>query len=152
MPGVMIKVNNEGKISFKRVIEQKPIRECVFERIYFSRADGGEITLEREKLGNLLAQHVEEIGNHDVEDTFFSFVPASARSAFLGMVAHFADVALPVDAQSLAGDYSEKYSPHVLLRKDGKKVNFGRLIEKGKALRTFISTEKGRENLVEKAT
>lgn len=151
MPGVMIKVNNEGKISFKRVIEQKPIRECVFERIYFSRADGGEITLEREKLGNLLAQHVEEIGNHDVEDTFFSFVPASARSAFLGMVAHFADVALPVDAQSLAGDYSEKYSPHVLLRKDGKKVNFGRLIEKGKALRTFISTEKGRENLVEKS-
>ena len=58
---------------------------------------------------------------------------------------HFADVALPVDAQSLAGDYSEKYSPHVLLRKDGKKVNFGRLIEKGKALRTFISTEKGRK-------
>ena len=149
-PGVMIKVTGEGRIVFRRVIEEKPVRECVFERIYFSRADGDEITLERERLGYYLARHVTPAGLPDMERTFFSFVPASARSAFMGMVAYFAQRQLPVTAQSLAGDYADKNKPHMIIREDGRKVNFGRLIEKGKALRTFISTETGREDLVEK--
>lgn len=149
-PGVMIKVSRDGRISFRRVIEEKPVRECVFERIYFSRADGDEITLERERLGYLLAQHVEEIGNKNVANTYFSFVPASARSAFMGMVAYFAGKTLPVNAYELAGDYNDKNKPHSILSSSGVIVHFGRIIEKGKALRTFISTEKGRENLVEK--
>lgn len=105
IPGVMLRVNPEGRIVFKRVIEEKPVRECVFERIYFSRADRAEITLERERLGSLLAEHVAEVGENEVEKTYFSFVPASARSAFIGMVAYFAGLPLPVDAQTLAGDF-----------------------------------------------
>lgn len=150
VPGVMLRVKPDGKLVFKRVIEEKPVRECVFERIYFSRADKAEITLERQTLGRLLAEHVAEVGENDVEHTYFSFVPASARSAFIGMVAYFSGLPLPVDAQTLAGDYREKYEPHVISAPDGKIVNFGRIIEKGKALRTFISTESGRENLVER--
>ena len=150
IPGVMLRVNPEGRIVFKRVIEEKPVRECVFERIYFSRADRAEITLERERLGSLLAEHVAEVGGNEVEKTYFSFVPASARSAFIGMVAYFAGLPLPVDAQTLAGDFRDKYKPHVMMSPDGRRVNFGRIIEKGKALRTFISTESGRENLVER--
>lgn len=150
IPGVMLRVNPEGRIVFKRVIEEKPVRECVFERIYFSRADRAEITLERERLGSLLAEHVAEVGENEVEKTYFSFVPASARSAFIGMVAYFAGLPLPVDAQTLAGDFRDKYKPHVMVSPDGRRVNFGRIIEKGKALRTFISTESGRENLVER--
>lgn len=149
-PGVMLKVNETGRIVFKRVIEEKPIRECVFERIYFSRADRDEITLERERLGNLLAKHVAEVGQKNIGETYFSFVPASARSAFMGMVAYFAGLPLPVDAQTLAGDYNDKYQPHEIVKEDGTKIHFGRIIEKGKPLRTFISTEKGRESLVEK--
>ena len=150
IPGVMLRVNPEGRIVFKRVIEEKPVRECVFERIYFSRADRAEITLERERLGSLLAEHVAEVGENEVEKTYFSFVPASARSAFIGMVAYFAGLPLPVDAQTLTGDFRDKYKPHVMMSPDGRRVNFGRIIEKGKALRTFISTESGRENLVER--
>ncbi len=150
IPGVMLRVSPEGRIIFKRVIEEKPVRECVFERIYFSRADRAEITLERERLGSLLAEHVAEVGENEVEKTYFSFVPASARSAFIGMVAYFAGLPLPVDAQTLAGDFRDKYKPHVMMSPDGRRVNFGRIIEKGKALRTFISTESGRENLVER--
>lgn len=150
IPGVMIKVNPKGKIQFRRVIEEKPVRECVFERIYFSRADRAEITLERERLGNILASHVAEVGSKDVSNTYFSFVPASARSAFIGMVAYFAGLALPVDAQTLAGDYKDKNKPHMITGKNSEPVHFGRIIEKGKPLRTFISTEKGRETLVER--
>ncbi|MDE5874846.1 MAG: hypothetical protein K2H15_04290, partial [Muribaculaceae bacterium] len=95
-PGVMIKVDRAGKLSFKRIIEEKPIRECVFERIYFSRADNSEITLEREKLGYYLAKRMDEEHLIDLGHTFFSFVPASARSSFLGMIAYFADRKLPV--------------------------------------------------------
>lgn len=149
-PGVMIKVNRDGHISFKRVIEEKPVRECVFERIYFSRADGDEITLEREKLGYFLAQRVAGSKDFDIDHTYLSFVPASARSAFMGMVAYFAGKSLPVSPQSLAGDSEGKYQPHLLISPSGKNVNFGRTIEKSKALRTFISTETGREELVEK--
>lgn len=149
-PGVMIRVNPDGKLMFRRVIEEKPIRECVFERIYFSRADGAEITLERERLGYLLAKRISERGLADIDKTFFSFVPASARSAFLGMIAYFANLPLPVTAQQLAGSYDDKNLPHTYTRQDGKDVHFGRIIEKGKPLRTFISTETGREELVER--
>lgn len=149
-PGVMVRVDRQGKLSFKRVIEEKPVRECVFERIYFSRADGDEITLERERLGYLLAKRVDDIRGTSVNDTFFSFVPASARSSFMGMVAYFAGYPLPVTPQALAGDSRERYAPHEIIRPDGMRVRFGRTIEKGKPLRTFISTEKGREELVEK--
>lgn len=149
-PGVMMRIDRNCRLSFKRVIEEKPVRECVFERIYFSRADSGEITLEREKLGYLLAERLMKAGNTDIQKTYFSFVPASARSSFMGMVACFAGMNLPVSPQDLAGDSRDKYVPHVLESKAGIKVNFGRIIEKGKALRTFISTETGREELVEK--
>lgn len=149
-PGVMIRVNPDGKLMFRRVIEEKPIRECVFERIYFSRADGAEITLERERLGYLLAKRISDRGLADTDKTFFSFVPASARSAFLGMIAYFANLPLPVTAQQLAGNYDDKNLPHTYTRTDGKDVHFGRIIEKGKPLRTFISTETGREELVER--
>lgn len=148
-PGVMLLVTPEGKLTFKRVIEEKPIRECVFERIYFSRADGAEIMLERETLGYKLAQRACPEGT-ETGHTFYSFVPASARSSFMGMVAYHARRPLPVNAQQLAGDYDDKYKPHLIIRPDGVPVNFGRTIEKGKALRTFIATETGREALVEK--
>lgn len=149
-PGVMMKVDVNGKLVFKRVIEEKPVRECVFERIYFSRADGDEITLERERLGYLLAEDLEREKSVDVEETYFSFVPASARSSFMGMVAYFAGKELPVSPQSLAGNSEDKYLPHTLISSTGRRVTFGRTIEKGKALRTFISKETGREELVEK--
>lgn len=149
-PGVMLKVDKGGKLSFKRVIEEKPIAECVFERIYFSRSDNAEIMLEREKLGYLLAQHVDNITSDDICKTYLSFVPASARSAFMGMVAYFAGMKLPVFPQQLAGNSADKYMPHKLVAADGNIINFGRTIEKSKALRTFISTETGREELVEK--
>lgn len=149
-PGVMLKVDKIGRLTFHRVIEEKPIRECVFERIYFSRSDGDEITLEREKLGSLLAKRLKDEYGVDVANTFFSFVPASARSSFMGMVAYFADLHLPVTPNILIGSSQRKNLPHVLKNKMGQNVHFGRTIEKGKALRTFISTEKGREELVEK--
>lgn len=149
-PGVMLKVDIRGRLSFHRVIEEKTIRECVFERIYFSRADGNEITLERERLGSLLAQRLKNQMGIKETDTFFSFVPASARSSFMGIVAYFADLKLPVTPNMLIGASQKKNLPHILKNKAGNEVNFGRTIEKGKALRTFISTEKSREELVEK--
>lgn len=148
-PGVMMRVTPDGKLEFKRVIEEKPIRECVFERIYFSRADGDEITLERERLGWLLARRACPEGT-ETGHTFYSYVPASARSSFLGMVAYHSRRQLPVTARELAGDYEDKNKPHVIIRNDGVPVNFGRIIEKGKPLRTFIATETGREQLVER--
>lgn len=149
-PGVMIKTDRKGRTTFHRVIEEKPIRECVFERIYFSRADGDEITLERERLGYLLAERVAGETAADIGRTFFSFVPASARSSFMGMVAYFAGRQLPVSPQSLAGDSRDRLVPHMIVNPQDTRVNFGRTIEKGKPLRTFISTEKGREELVER--
>ncbi len=148
-PGVMIMVDAEGKLFFRRVIEEKPIRECVFERIYFSRADGGEITLEREKLGYLLSEEISEEIKEHLSNTYFSFVPASARSSFMGMVAYFSGISLPVQPFTLIGDSSTRDLPHQIVNGD-KVVNFGRIIKKGAPLRTFISTEKGREELVEK--
>lgn len=81
-PGEMFVVNSLGMRHSSKPFEAKPIRQCIFEHIYFARPDGymfGEYTQQyREGLGAMLAR---ESG---VDADFVVPVPDSGVSAAVG--------------------------------------------------------------------
>ncbi|CAM2066846.1 amidophosphoribosyltransferase [Sulfidibacter corallicola] len=81
-PGEMVVVNRRGMRRSMKPFEEKPIRQCIFEHIYFARPDGfmfGEHTQRyREQLGAKLAEE------NPLEADYVIPVPDSGVSAALG--------------------------------------------------------------------
>jgi len=82
-PGEILRISNEGLRS-ERFSDEKKVtpNHCIFEHIYFSRADsrvfGENVHLVRKRLGARLAEE------HPVDADIVIAVPASANSAALG--------------------------------------------------------------------
>ena len=85
-PGTAMVIKADGTIYSDRFTSERPISQCAFERIYFSRGNDADIYRERKALGGaLLAQVVESIDN-DFENSVFSFVPNTAETAYYGLL------------------------------------------------------------------
>jgi amidophosphoribosyltransferase len=83
-PGEMVIVGPEG-ITRERYAPERPLSQCVFEHVYFSRPDsivfGRPVQQSREKLGRLLARE------YPVEADLVAPVPDSGVAAALGYAA-----------------------------------------------------------------
>ena len=81
-PGEVLKVSEAKGLHGKQVLKPKKVTHCMFEFLYFARADSvmqGKLNSSvREKLGELLAKM------HPVEADYVMPVPDSARSYALG--------------------------------------------------------------------
>ena len=113
-------INKKGKISLKEILKQKPNKACSFERIYFSRGSDADIYKERKELGSRLFPQVRDAIKSDFKNTVFSYIPNTAETSFYGLLSR-----------------AKRYNPRIekIAIKDAK-------------LRTFISEDKGREDLV----
>lgn len=116
-PGVALVVSPTGEVARVRVLPQAEARSCVFERIYFSRANDAEIHRERKALGAALARPLLAAVDYDLEHTFFSYIPNSAQVAFHGLL------------QAL---WTEGLA-------EGRPVRFGQIAVKDAKFRTFIA-------------
>ncbi len=116
-PGVALVVSPTGEVSHVRVLPEAEVRSCVFERIYFSRANDAEIHQERKALGAALARPLLAAVDYDLEHTFFSYIPNSAQVAFHGLL------------QAL---WTEGLA-------EGRPVRFGQIAVKDAKFRTFIA-------------
>ena len=85
-PGEAMIVAPDGAVSFEKILEPGERRGCVFERIYFSRANDADIHRERKALGAALAKPLLDAVGGDLENTFFSYIPNSALVAFHGLL------------------------------------------------------------------
>ena len=85
-PGEALLVSPAGEVRFERVLEPAEPRPCVFERIYFSRANDADIHRERKALGAALAPPLLRAVDFDLDHTFFSYIPNSAQVAFHGLL------------------------------------------------------------------
>ena len=146
-PGKAIVIRKNGQVLMEQVREPFPRRSCSFERIYFSRGSDRDIYQERKKLGRLLVPAIIDSLDGDIDNTVFSFIPNTAESAFYGMVTGIEDVMI-----------REKIDE---IKKGNGTVEVDRLAEiidrrprvekvaiKDIKLRTFISQDKGRKDLV----
>ena len=113
-------IKKSGRTYIKEILKPKINKSCSFERIYFSRGSDADIYKERKMLGSLLMSQIEESIKKDYLNTVFSFIPNTAETSFYGLV-----------------EKAKKYNPRIekIAVKDAK-------------LRTFISEDKGREDLV----
>ena len=145
-PGHALIIKRNGKVSEDEILKPLEKKSCSFERIYFSRGTDRDIYNERKKLGHLITPKILEAVNHDIENTVFSYIPNTAELAFLGMMEGI-------------HSYLSEYRMQEL--KQMKSINPDRIDElmrfqpriekipvKDAKLRTFISSDSGRNELV----
>ncbi len=85
-PGHAIVIKKNGEVEIERILEEKPIVACSFERIYFSRGSDAEIYKERKQLGKNIAEKVLDKIEYNLKDTLFSYIPNTAETAFFGLI------------------------------------------------------------------
>ena len=92
-PGKAIVISPDGEVQLSELspgIKATP-RPCVFERIYFSRANDADIHHERKALGAALVPQILKAAEAPLENIFFSYIPNSARIAFHGLLERLFD-------------------------------------------------------------
>ena len=122
-PGQFLVIESDGTAEFRDCLTPGEKRSCVFERIYFSRANDAEIHAERKALGAALVPQIMAAADADIDDTFFSYIPNSAQVSFHGLVERMYEEGL----------------------RQGKHVRFGQVAVKDAKFRTFIADAAARK-------
>ncbi len=146
-PGHAFIVRADGRISEETIIEPFKKRACSFERIYFSRGTDRDIYLERKALGEGLTTDVLNAIDYDFKNSVFSYVPNTAESAFLGLVK-----GLEQELNKIKKEKIRQLGPDCKPKKLERILNLTPRVEKivikDAKLRTFITANKSRNNLV----
>lgn len=149
-PGSISVIKSNGRFYTRQIREPREQKSCTFERIYFSRGNDRDIYRERKRLGeNLVPQILEEIDGN-LEDTVFSYIPNTSEVAFYGMMqglrAHHRRLTKEIILErAREGQIDEAFLDQVI-GKGGPRSE--KVANKDIKLRTFISQEKGRSDLV----
>jgi amidophosphoribosyltransferase len=146
-PGSAIIIKKSGYVSLEEIRPPQERKACSFERIYFSRGSDKDIYNERKRLGELLTPAILKAVDYDLENTVFSYIPNTAESAFYGMVRGIESHIVNDQKKQiieLGNDLtSEKLDKIMSIRPRIEKVAI-----KDVKLRTFITQDKGRDDLV----
>lgn len=149
-PGNIAVIKSNGDVSFQRFAPESPKSPCSFERIYFSRGNDPAIYVERKAMGEALVPQILKSIDNDLENTVFSFVPNTAETAYYGLMDGLRrhrriEVKRELTEAMRARELSEEKIDDLILRNwpRGEKI-----AHKDMKLRTFISQERGREQLV----
>jgi amidophosphoribosyltransferase len=142
---LIIKVS--GETTIENIREATEERKCSFERIYFSRGTDKAIYRERKKLGELLTHPVLKVVDYDIDNTVFSYIPNTAESAFYGLIKGVENYLnqVKIDHILSRGKYLTKEELEKVIN---KRPRIDKIAVKDAKLRTFISEDKGRDDLV----
>ena len=144
-PGMAVITKKSGDTEIKQILEPQLKRACSFERIYFSRGSDAEIYQERKDLGAALFPMVHKAIEGDLENSVFSFIPNTAETSFYGMIGAVQDHVRDLLTKSIKKD-----SPDIkaITKMLGLKPRIEKIAIKDAKLRTFITEDKGRDDLV----
>ena len=150
-PGTILVAKASGELEIERFADD-PAREtgCSFERIYFSRGNDPDIYSERKMLGSLLVPSVLKSVGNDFSNSVFSYVPNTAESAYYGFMEQLrlvrrAEVQQQLIEAKNKGELTDDLINELVMDNwpKGEKI-----ANKDIKLRTFISQESGRNQLV----
>jgi len=148
-PGHALLVKRDGGYELAPYIEPLPVRQCTFERIYFSRGNDPAIYRERKQLGRNLAPRVAETLGGDLARAVIGFIPNTSETAYLGLVEGLEEIRQEAAAAKVwemvsRGEASaERVREAIVGRVRGEKV-----AHKDQRLRTFITHDAARKDLV----
>ncbi|HNX53751.1 MAG TPA: hypothetical protein PLD51_07270 [Pontiellaceae bacterium] len=145
-PGHALIVRRNGEVLHEQISETQEIRQCSFERIYFSRGTDRDIYGERKQLGRQLTEPVLKAVDYDLDNTVFSYIPNTADAAFYGLM------------EGAKAYVAERAKYHILHERNltaeriVELVNYQprmeKIMTKDAKLRTFITADSDRRELV----
>jgi amidophosphoribosyltransferase len=146
-PASAIIIKASGETTIEKIREETEQRKCSFERIYFSRGTDKTIYRERKKLGELLTQQVLKAVDYDLDHTVFSYIPNTAESAFYGLIKGVEDYLNQVKTDHIIsrGKYLTREELEKIIN---QRPRVEKIAVKDAKLRTFITEDKGRDDLV----
>ncbi len=149
-PGTIATVSADGEYWEDRFAPETEPRPCSFERIYFSRGNDPRIYRERKALGAALVPQLLRSIDGRFDRAVFSFIPNTAEIAYHGMmdglrIHRREEVRTGILAAAAAGTLDARLLDELILSNwpRGEKV-----AHKDIKMRTFITREDGREQLV----
>ena len=144
-PGHALIVNKDGSYSIKKFIDTKDKKACSFERIYFSRGNDPDIYRERKKLGKFLVPQILDAIQDDIKNTIFSYIPNTSETCFYGMIEGLKDYVVDKKKKRFIDNKSFNGSENDLI---SLKIRMEKLISKDVKMRTFITDDNSRNELV----
>ena len=148
-PGHIVLVKRNGTIEDVEFTKPLELRQCSFERIYFSRGNDPLIYKQRKRLGANLAPRILKVLGSDIDRAFFSYIPNTAETCFLGLLEAVGGALRTIEADIIW----DKIQDGSVTREDLTKLNHTRvqaelIAHKDQRLRTFITHDAARRDLV----
>ena len=146
-PGYALLIKKDGTVTEELVREPQQRASCSFERIYFSRGNDRNIYRERKKLGELLTPRLVKAVDGDLDNTVFSFIPNTAETSFYGMVKGIQQYMVE-EKKRLIREGKATWSEETLDEIICREPRIEKIVIKDAKLRTFITSDSGRDGLV----
>jgi len=146
-PGHALIIKKNGSVSLEQFITPTEKKACSFERIYFSRGSDADIYRERKMLGKLLCDSVLKSIDYDIENTVFAFIPNTAEIAYQGMHDGINNYVRSLQGKTLLAR-ADKISDEEMSKTINIVPRFEKLIIKDAKLRTFITQDADRQDMV----
>ena len=146
-PGYALLIKKDGTVTEELVREPRQRASCSFERIYFSRGNDRNIYWERKKLGELLTPRLVKAVDGDLDNTVFSFIPNTAETSFYGMVKGIQQYMVE-EKKRLIREGKATWSEETLDEIICREPRIEKIVIKDAKLRTFITSDSGRDGLV----
>jgi amidophosphoribosyltransferase len=148
-PGHIVVIKRDGTIEDTEFTPPLELRQCSFERIYFSRGNDPLIYNQRKRLGANLAPRILKVLGDDIDRSFFSYIPNTAETCFLGLLEAVGGALRSIEADVIW----DKIQDGSVSREDLSKLNHTRvqtelIAHKDQRLRTFITHDAARRDLV----
>jgi len=146
-PGHALIIKRNGEVSEKLVKQPGELKQCSFERIYFSRPGDVSIYEERKELGRTLVDATVAAIDGEIDNAVFSYIPNSAETSFYGLIKGLEDYQNDIKFNLIkkkGASITDSELKEILARR----TRIEKIAIKDTKLRTFISQDKGRDDLV----
>ncbi|MEP6464791.1 MAG: amidophosphoribosyltransferase [Parafilimonas sp.] len=148
MPGKALIINPDGEYSIQQVLEPKERKACSFERIYFSRGSDEKIYRERIALGYHLSKAVLGAVDYDLKNTIFSYIPNTAEVAYFGLCKGMESYLNQIKVERILS-WGNDVTEEKLQAMINRKIRQEKIAIKDVKLRTFITEDSGRNEMVQ---
>lgn len=146
-PGHALIIKRNGEVSMPEVKSPGERAACSFERIYFSRGNDKDIYNERKELGRNMVPQIIEAVEHDLDNTVTSFIPNTAEVCFYGLIKGLEDYLNQAKISRIIGMGANPDPEGVRAILD-ERARIEKIAIKDAKLRTFITEDSGRDDLV----
>ena len=146
-PGHALVIEKKGQVKEIEINAPRPLAQCSFERIYFSRGSDADIYKERKALGRLIVKNVLDSVGHDYDNSVFSFIPNTAEVSFYGLIKGLEE-ALNQDKIKQIQALGAGASTEALAEVVNRRARIEKIAIKDAKLRTFITQDDSRDDLV----